>query len=96
MNFRMMPRLINVTEISNMLLGVGAANLTLLDSGDEPYNLVVPLMVYRTRLYDDNDVLLRCNDHPSIHCLRFVDNVVNDKIHMVSNEPTTRLLWHAH
>jgi hypothetical protein len=45
LTFRTMPRLLNVTEISNIILGVGAANLTLLDGNDDTYNLVVPLQI---------------------------------------------------
>jgi hypothetical protein len=70
LNFRTMPRLINVNEISNMLLGVGAANLTLLDSNDDPYQLLVPLIVYKTRLYADQ-ALIRCENEftiPSSTC----------------------------
>jgi hypothetical protein len=95
LNFRTMPRLVNVNEISNMLLGVGVANLTLLDANDEPYHLVVPLMVYRTRLYADN-VLLRCDEFSSIHkpCIPVMDNGMSDNIQIVSDEPT-KLLWHA-
>jgi hypothetical protein len=51
LNFRTIPNLLNVDEISNMILEVGAANLIMINCNDETFQLVVPLVVYKTRLY---------------------------------------------
>jgi hypothetical protein len=90
LNFRTMPKLLNVTEVSNMLLGIGVADLTVLDSNDNPYKLTVPLMVYKSRLYADN-VLIRCSDETII---RHKERPCSDVINMLNDEPT-RILWHA-
>jgi hypothetical protein len=91
LNFRTMANLLNVTETSNMLLGLGAAELTMLDTtNDSTYRLTVPLMVYKTRLYADN-VLIRNNDD---FCSRQSLPVGSESINVVTDEPT-RLLWHA-
>jgi hypothetical protein len=89
LNFRAMDKLLNVTETSNMLLGVGSADLSLLDDNDGIYHLKVPLMVYKTRLYADN-VLIRSGD-----TLPLPNSIAKTPaINIVTDEPT-RLLWHA-
>jgi hypothetical protein len=91
LNFRTMPRLLDVHEISNMLLGIGAAHLMLFDDDDNPYKLVVPLIVYKTRLYAD-DVLEICVD--SHNQPSDTSRLNSDYVHLISDEPT-RLLWHS-
>jgi hypothetical protein len=91
LNFRTMKNLLNVTETSNMLLGVGAADLTMLGKNDATFRLTVPLMVYKTRLYADN-VLIRTNGDESQFRQLPTDKLESIKI--VTDEPT-RLLWHA-
>jgi hypothetical protein len=91
LNFRTMPRLLNVTEVSNILLGVGAADLTIMDSNDTSFHLTVPLMVYKTRLYADN-VLERCNDTRNDNGYITSDDA--EMIKLMNDEPN-RILWHA-
>jgi hypothetical protein len=94
LNFRTMPRLMNVTETSNMLLNVGAADLTILDSDDNLYHLFVPLIIYKTRLYADN-ALLQCEEIIHEHERHLLWNDRDDtKICSLSEEPN-RILWHA-
>jgi hypothetical protein len=92
LNFRSTPRLINVTETSNMLLEVGTAELTLLDDSEKPYHLMVPLMVYKTRLYADN-ALIQCGEYSFTHFSNVHRPI--EQIYLITDEPT-RLLWHSH
>jgi hypothetical protein len=66
-----------------MLLGVGAANLTLLDEEDN---------TYQTRLYVDNALMQSDDNFPL--CNPFPRAKRADEIKIVTDE-ASRLLWHA-
>jgi hypothetical protein len=74
-----------------MLLGIGAADLTILDSNDHTFHLTVPLMVYKTRLYADN-VLERYEESHGI--IRHINGEQIEEIKIMNDEPN-RILWHA-
>jgi hypothetical protein len=74
-----------------MLLEVGTAELTLLDDNEKPYHLMVPLMVYKTRLYADN-ALIQCGEYSFTHFSNVHRTI--EQIHLITDEPT-RLLWHS-